>query len=128
MNPGSVANPENFGGARVPDAQRYHYWHISKNLIQMHGPLIRVSYLSHFPKFEISFEYQDGFRLYSGQRTGAYDIHFLSLGYEGEGPRYARVFLEAAGFELTEEEIESIRPGDAIKKGFLGSIIVRGAA
>lgn len=90
------------------------YERMSKELINRHGPLLSVDYISHFPKFEIYFVYKDGMRIYSGQRTGHYDIHFLSLGYVGEGPRYAQHFLSAAGFNLTTEQIESIQPGDSI--------------
>ena len=113
-------------GGDIPDPEKYHYWHMSKNLAAIHGPLMQASYLSHFPKFEIDFEYADGFHLYSGARTGVYNIHFLSLGYVGEGPRYARVFLAAAGLDLTPEQIESICPGDIIKSSTNGSLIVRG--
>jgi hypothetical protein len=90
------------------------YERMSKDLMSRHGPLVSVDYMSHFPKFEIYFAYEDGMRIYSGQRTGHYDIHFLTLGYVGEGPRYARHFLAAAGFDLTSEQIESIEPGDSI--------------
>ncbi len=90
------------------------YERMSKALINTHGPLVSVDYISHFPKFEIYFTYKDGMRIYSGQRTGHYDIHFLTLGYVGEGPRYAQHFLSAAGFDLTSEQIESIEPGDSI--------------
>jgi hypothetical protein len=90
------------------------YERISRDLIEEHGPLVRVEYLSHFPRFEINFIYEDGTAIYSGQRTGYHDVHFLTLGYVGEGPRYAQHFLLAAGFSLTPDQIESIRPGDVI--------------
>jgi len=91
------------------------YQRMSRDLICKHGPLISADYVSHFPKFEITLTYKDGTRIYSGERTGRYDIHFLSLGYVGEGPRYARHFLAAAGFNLTSEEIEGVMPGDSIQ-------------
>jgi hypothetical protein len=125
MEPNSIDHPEYYRG-RVPSAERYHYWCISKNLLDLHGPLVRVSYLSHFPKFEIVFEYQDGFKLCSGERTGSYDVHFLRLGYVGEGPRYTRVFLAAAGLHLSQDEIASIHPGDAIELTLEGASIIRG--
>jgi hypothetical protein len=128
MVPHSLEHPELYGGSKIPDAQRYHYWMISKRLIAMHHRLVRISYLSHFPKFEINFEYQDGAIVYSGERTGTYDIHFLSLGYEGEGPRYARVFLAAAGFHLSADEIASIRPNDTIQMMFGKPLIIRGGS
>jgi uncharacterized protein (TIGR02145 family) len=87
---------------------------MSKDLTSKHGSLVRVTYLSHYPKFEILFEYQDGTELYSGKRTRGHDINFLSLGYVGEGPRYAQHFLSASGYELDTEEIRSICPGDII--------------
>lgn len=68
-----------------------------------------------FPKFEIWFTYADGTHLYSGRRTGTYDINFLTLGYVGEGPRYAKVFLEEAGFSMSAEDIDLIRPGAMIE-------------
>lgn len=101
------------------------YERMSKDLIAKHGPLVSVDYASHFPKFEIWFCYKDGGRIYSGQRTGNYDIHFLTLGYVGEGPRYARHFLAAAGFDLTSEQIDSIRPGDSIQLKDGKAVIVR---
>ncbi len=91
------------------------YANMSRQLIERHGPLVKVDYVSHFPKFEIWFFYEDGTTIYSGQRAGCYDINFLSLGYVGEGPRYAQAFLEAAGAQLTSEDIESIRPGTSIQ-------------
>jgi hypothetical protein len=90
------------------------YEAMSKHLVREHGPLVRVECLSHWPKFEIKFHYQDGVCIYSGARTGNYDINFLSLGYVGQGPRYAEHFLRAAGFDLTTEEIDRIKAGDSI--------------
>jgi len=90
------------------------YERMSKELMGKHGALVAVDYLSHFPNFEIYFAYEDGMRIYSGRRTGQYDIHFLTLGYVGEGPRYTRHFLSAAGFDLTTDQIKSIKPGDSI--------------
>ncbi len=87
---------------------------MSRDLVRDHGPLIRVEYVSHWPKFEIKFYYRDGACIYSGARTGRYDIHFLSLGYVGEGPRYAKHYLGAAGFKLTADEIAGIKPGESI--------------
>lgn len=101
------------------------YERMSADLTSRHGPLVSVDYLSHFPKFEIWFCYEDGTRLYSGERTGDYDIHFLSLGYVGEGPRYARHFLAAAGLDLSTEEIESIEAGDSIQRSGERAIVVR---
>jgi len=90
------------------------YEAMSRQLVRDHGPLERVEYLSHWPGFEIKFYYKDGACVYSGPRTGKHDINFLSLGYVGEGPRYARHFLEAAGFSLSSDEIASVRVGDRI--------------
>jgi len=102
-----------------------YYERMSKDLIRKYGPLVGVDYVSHYPKFEIWFCYKDGTRIYSGERTGHYDIHFMSLGYTGEGPRYARHFLTAAGFDLTSEQIESIEPGDSIQLKDSKTVIVR---
>lgn len=49
----------------------------------------------------------------------------MTLGYVGEGPRYARHFLAAAGFHLTSEQIDSIKPGDSIELRDGRAIIVR---
>lgn len=91
-----------------------HYRQMARGLIRQHGPLKRVEYLSHFPKFEINFVFEKG-TVYSGERRGEYDIHFLSLGYIGEGPRYARFFLDEAGFTMSSSEIDAIRPGAIIE-------------
>ena len=91
------------------------YREMSLDLIRRHGPLVGVDYMSHFPKFEIYFAYEDGMRIYSGERTGNVDINFLTLGYFGEGPRYAQQFLHAAGFELSSDQINSIEPGDSLE-------------
>lgn len=90
------------------------YRQMARDFIRQHGPLKRVEYLSHFPKFEINFVF-DRKTVHSGQRRGEYDIHFLSLGYVGEGPRYARFFLDEAGFTMSSEEINAIRPGAIIE-------------
>lgn len=92
------------------------YAQLSRDLALAHGALTRVEYVSHYPNFEILFFYEDGTKIYSGQRRGQYDIHLLSLGYAGEGPSRAQTFLDAAGFALTYDEIQSIKPGDAIEK------------
>ena len=102
-----------------------YYESVSRQLIEKHGQLLDVDYTSHFPKFEIYFHYEDGTRLYSGPREGIYDLNFLSLGYVGEGPRYARHFLAAAGFELTSDDIASIKPGDSIVMRDGAAVIVR---
>lgn len=91
------------------------YEEMSRELIKHHGKLIEVDFLTHFPKYEMYFTYEDGMRLYSGKHTGDIDIHILSLGYVGQGPKYAQHFLGTAGFNLTTDQIESIRPGDSIK-------------
>jgi len=91
-----------------------HYRQMARDLIHRYGKLIRVEYLSHFPDFEINFVFEQQ-TVYSGRRRGQYDIHFLSLGYVGEGPRYARAFLEEAGFSLSTEEIEDICPGAIVE-------------
>ena len=91
------------------------YEEMSGDLIKRHGKLVEVDYISHFPDFEIYFAYEDGMRIYSGRRTGHYNIHFLSLGYVGEGPRYAKHFLAAAGYDLSYDQSEAIVPGDSIK-------------
>lgn len=91
-----------------------HYRRMARDLIAQYGPLQRVEYLSHFPKFEINFVFERR-TVYSGQRRGEYDIHFLSLGYVGEGPRYARFFLDEAGFRMSSDEIDAIRPGAVIE-------------
>jgi hypothetical protein len=101
------------------------YERLSRDLVAKHGPLVSVDYVSHFPKFEIWFCYKDGHRIYSGERAGNYDIHFLTLGYIGEGPRCARHFLTAAGFDLPAEEIESIKPGDSIQRQDGKTVVVR---
>ena len=85
----------------------------ARDLMQEYGPLKRFEYLSHFPKFEINFVFERK-TVYSGRRRRQYDIHFMSLGYLGEGPRYARAFLDEAGFSMTPEDIAAIRPGAII--------------
>ncbi|NSW54112.1 MAG: hypothetical protein HPY85_16535 [Anaerolineae bacterium] len=92
----------------------YRYRKMARELAQQYGPLRSVEYLSHFPNFEINFVF-DTHTLYSGRRRGQYDIHFLSLGYIGEGPRYARAFLDELGFSMTAKEIDAIQPGDVIQ-------------
>jgi len=106
--------------SKVEEAKGQHhpiprlYRQMAGDLISKHGPLKRVKYLSHFPKFEINFVFEKK-TVYSGERRGQYDIHFLSLGYFGEGPRYAREFLAEAGFAMTPEDIEAIKPGAVIQ-------------
>jgi ankyrin repeat protein len=91
-----------------------HYRKMAQDLRRAHGNLLRVEYLSHWPDFGINFVFERG-TVYSGKRTGQHDIHFLTLGYVGEGPRYARAFLDELGFPLSIEEIEDIRMGAIIQ-------------
>ncbi|MBU1341039.1 MAG: hypothetical protein KKD66_05355, partial [Proteobacteria bacterium] len=86
-----------------------------KKFVKQYGPLLRVEYLSHYPKFEINFVFNK-FIVYSGSRGNSYDINFLSLGYIGEGPRYSKYFLEGVGFILSDNEIKNIKPGAVIEK------------
>lgn len=90
------------------------YAKMSRDLVSLHGPLKRVEYLEHFPTFRIRFIYEDGAVIRSDERSGRYDIHFLSLGYVGEGPRYTKAFLAAAGVDLSTNEIERVAPGDVL--------------
>ncbi len=90
-----------------------HYRQMARELIKQYGPLRRVEFLSHFPKFEINFVFENRTVL-SGERRGEYDVHFLSLGYVGEGPRYAREFLAEAGFSMSADDIAAIKPGAVI--------------
>jgi hypothetical protein len=90
------------------------YRKMARELIQQYGSLQSVEYLSHFPNFEINFVF-DKHTVYSGRRRGEYDINFLSLGYVGEGPRYAQAFLDELGFSMTSDEIAAINPGAVIK-------------
>jgi rubrerythrin len=90
------------------------YRKMARGLAQQFGSLQYVEYLSHYPNFEINFVF-DTHTIYSGRRRGEYDINFLSLGYVGEGPRYAQSFLDELGFSMTSEEIASITPGAIIK-------------
>ncbi len=86
------------------------YRKLAQQYREVYGELRSVEYLSHFPKFEINFNFEKA-TVYSGPRQGAYDINFLSLGYIGEGPRYAKAFMDELGFSLTTEEIDGIKPG-----------------
>lgn len=91
------------------------YRNLARTLTTRFGRLTRVEYLSHYPNFEINFVFERG-TVYSGRRRGERDIHFLSLGYVGEGPRYAREFLDELGFRMSSEEIAQIEPGAVIRK------------
>ncbi|MGV8026046.1 MAG: hypothetical protein AB2L18_05770 [Anaerolineaceae bacterium] len=86
------------------------YRKLAQRYQSMYGHLRSVEYLSHFPKFEINFNFERA-TVYSGSRQEIYDINFLSLGYIGEGPRYARAFMDELDFSLTTEEIDGIKPG-----------------
>lgn len=90
------------------------YEAMSKQLVAKHGALKQVVCISLYPDFKIEFHYADGACIRSDRRTREYDIHFMRLGYTGEGPRYAKHFLAAAGFDLTSEEIDGVRSGDCI--------------
>jgi len=85
-----------------------------KNLIGEYGQLKRVEYLSHFPDFEINFVFERK-TIYSGKRRGKHDIHFLSMGYFGEGPRYIHEFLDEAGYKMSLENIAAIKPNAVIQ-------------
>lgn len=86
------------------------YRKLARQYREAYGALQSVNYLSHFPKFEINFNFEKAI-VYSGARQGRYDINFLSLGYYGEGPKYARAFMDELGFSLTADEIADIAPG-----------------
>lgn len=90
------------------------YAELSMRCMDEHGTLIRVEFLTHFPDFEMRFVYSDGWSMVTGQRRGQYDIHFMSFGYAGEGTRYLNHFLEAAGFFVDADLIESLKAGDAL--------------
>jgi hypothetical protein len=91
----------------------WQYRAMARAFINDYGPLQRVEYLSHYPEFRIKFVFNKK-TIYSERRTGALDINYLSLGYVGNGPTYARAFLDEAGFSMTFEEIKYIEPGDVL--------------
>jgi hypothetical protein len=91
-----------------------HYRKMARELIAKYGPLKCVKFLSHYPNFDIDFIYQND-TVHSRQRTGEYDVHFLRLGYIGEGPRYARAFLDESGISLSSKQIEELKPGAVIE-------------
>lgn len=99
------------------------YRRLARQYRDAYGALQSVEYISHFPKFEILFNFEKA-AIYSGPRQGAYDIHFLSLGYIGEGPRYAKAFMDELGFSLTTEEIDGINPG-ALMTLVDGKVIIK---
>ncbi|MDT8413649.1 MAG: hypothetical protein RQ875_14375, partial [Vicingaceae bacterium] len=92
-----------------------YYERMSKELINRHGKLVQVDFSSAYPDYEIYFAYEDERRIYSGSPTGNYDIHSMTLGYLGEGSRYAKHFLASAGFDISDEQINSIKPGDSLR-------------
>jgi hypothetical protein len=94
----------------MTDPNMGHYRDMARDLARQYGSLRYVRCRSHFPTFEIEFVFEREV-VRSGRRTGAYDIHFLALGYEGEGPTYARAFLDELGFPMALEEIAAVRPG-----------------
>ncbi len=103
------------------------YRTMARDLIARYGSLRRVEYLSHYPNFEINFVFERQTVL-SGPRRGGYDIHFPSLGYVGEGPRYAQAFLDELGFGLTVDQMDSIEPGDVIERRHTGDVVIKRGA
>lgn len=89
------------------------YAALARRMTQDYGALKEVHYVSHFPDFEIHFVFERG-TVRSGPRQGRYDVNFLSLGYAGEGPECAHLFLRGAGFDLSYDEITQIHPGAVI--------------
>ena len=69
-----------------------HYRAMMRTYVAKHGPLQHVVCVSHYPAFEVDFAFERA-TIRSGRRRGQHDVHFLALGYSGEGPRCARVFL-----------------------------------
>lgn len=114
----SLANKEGLPEDRVfkggYDSIESFYREMSADIVKQRGKLEQVKFLSHYPDFEIEFWFEDGTKIYSGERTLYHDIHFLTMGYVGEGPRYLKHFIEAVGFNVSEEQIENIKPGESI--------------
>ena len=89
------------------------YRTMARNFVQKYGPLSRVECISHYPDFEVRFVFGKK-EIYSGKRRSGYDIHFLRLGYFGEGPRLAQQFLDEAGLAMSADDIGDIKAGAVI--------------
>jgi hypothetical protein len=99
------------------------YRRLAARMVNVFGELVRVEYRSHFPNFEIGFVFERT-TVISGYRTGKYDIHFLTLGYRGDGPACAQAFLDELGFSLSLDDIAGVEAGDVIVLDDAGAISI----
>lgn len=87
---------------------------LAKELTAAHGKLIAIHFKSHFPNFEIDFDFSDGKRIHSGKSAGGI-VGMFAFGYLGGGPTRLQVFLDEMGISISLDEIEKIKPGTTMK-------------
>lgn len=91
------------------------YEQLSARLVDLHGPLSEVDFLSGPPICQMIFVYQDGERIVSEKPDLQVSIHSMTFGYIGQGSRYLHHFFLGAGIDLSVDQISGIRAGDSLQ-------------
>jgi ssDNA-binding Zn-finger/Zn-ribbon topoisomerase 1 len=95
-----------------PDVKRARV--LARDLKAAHGKLKVIHFKSHFPNFEIDFDFSDGKRICSGKGVGDI-VGAFAFGYFGGGPNRLQIFLDEMGLSISADEIEKIKPGTTME-------------
>lgn len=66
---------------------------------------------------QIELVFTDGEKIVIGQHSGNVYISIMKAGYHGTGSRCFHAFLNEAGFDVTFEQVVSIKNGTVISPG-----------
>jgi hypothetical protein len=87
---------------------------IARELKAAHGKLKAVHFKSHYPNFEIDFDFSDGKRISSGASAGDI-VGTFAFGYLGGGPNRLQTFLDEMGCSISVKEIEKLKAGTTLE-------------
>jgi ankyrin repeat protein len=87
---------------------------LARELKATHGAMKSILFKSHYPDFEIVFEFSDGKRIHSGAKSGDI-IDMFAFGYIGGGPSRLQTFLDEMGLLISADEIEKLKPGTMLE-------------
>jgi hypothetical protein len=60
--------------------------------------------------------YSDGEKIVVGEHSGRVDVSIMKAGYHGTGARCFHAFLEAAGFDVTFDQIVNMKNGTVLRR------------
>lgn len=88
---------------------------LARQLIAKHGNLVEVHCVSGNNPCHIMLVFSDGEKIIIGEHSGRVDISMMKAGYHGTGSRCFHAFLDAAGFNVTFEQVVKMKNGTVLR-------------